>query len=154
MQLLINSLIVIGVFFFMEFMAWFTHKYVMHGWGWFLHEDHHVMTGRVMQKNDSFALIFAIPSASGFIFGSIYQNEILFFSGLGILVYGFAYLFVHDIFIHRRIKIFSKPNNAYLKAVLFEHRKHHVSELKEDGEYFGMLFVNPKTISRFRSKNG
>ena len=112
-------LIVLTAFIFMEFAAWATHKYLMHGVLWFLHEDHHVSTGRIMQKNDSFALIFAIPSASGFIFGSIYQSDLLFFSGLGILVYGFAYLFVHDIFIHRRIKIFNKPKSAYLKAVLF-----------------------------------
>ena len=29
-------------FCFMEFMAWFAHKYLMHGVLWFLHEDHHV----------------------------------------------------------------------------------------------------------------
>ena len=49
---------------------------------------------------------------------------------------------------------FLEPNNAYLKAVLFEHRKHHVSEVKEDGEFFGMLFVNPKTLRKFSAKNG
>ena len=147
-------LIVLTAFIFMEFAAWATHKYLMHGVLWFLHEDHHVSTGRIMQKNDSFALIFAIPSASGFIFVSINQNDLLFFSGLGILVYGFAYLFVHDIFIHRRIKIFNKPKSAYLKAVLFEHRKHLASEFKEDGEFFGMLFVSPKTLRKFSAKNG
>jgi len=61
---------------------------------------------------------------------------------------------VHDIFIHRRVKIFGKPKNAYLRAVLFEHRKHHASETKEDGEFFGMLFVKPKTIRKFSTKNG
>ena len=83
-------LIVLTAFIFMEFAAWATHKYLMQGVLWFLHEDHHVSTGRIMQKNDSFAIIFAIPSASGFIYGSIYQNDLLFFSGLGILVYGFS----------------------------------------------------------------
>ena len=72
-------LIVIVAFVGMEFAAWATHKYLMHGPLWFLHEDHHVLTGKPLQKNDSFALIFALPSASGFIFGSIYQNDILFF---------------------------------------------------------------------------
>ena len=145
-------LIVLTAFIFMEFAAWATHKYLMHGVLWFLHEDHHVSTGRIMQKNDSFALIFAIPSASGFIFGSIYQNDLLFFSGLGILVYGFAYLFVHDIFIHRRKKMFKKPNNKYLKGILFAHRIHHSKSTKHGCEYFGMLFV-PKVIFRLM-KNG
>ena len=147
-------LIVIVAFVGMEFAAWATHKYLMHGPLWFLHEDHHVITGKPLQKNDSFALIFAIPSASGFIFGSIYQNDILFFSGLGILLYGIAYLFVHDIFIHRRIKIFTKPKNSYLRAVLYEHRKHHANEQKENGEFFGMLFVSFKSLKALKVKNG
>tara|TARA_A100001035_G_scaffold59384_1_gene44355 strand:- start:472 stop:927 length:456 start_codon:yes stop_codon:yes gene_type:complete len=147
-------LIVILAFVGMEFAAWATHKYLMHGPLWFLHEDHHVLTGKPLQKNDSFALIFAIPSASGFIFGSIYQNDILFFSGLGILLYGIAYLFVHDIFIHRRIKIFTKPKNSYLRAVLYEHRKHHANEQKENGEFFGMLFVSFKSLKALNVKNG
>ena len=147
-------LIVIVAFVGMEFAAWATHKYLMHGPLWFLHEDQHVLTGKPLQKNDSFALIFAIPSASGFIFGSIYQNDILFFSGLGILLYGIAYLFVHDIFIHRRIKIFTKPKNSYLRAVLYEHRKHHANEQKENGEFFGMLFVSFKSLKALNVKNG
>ena len=147
-------LIVIVAFVGMEFAAWATHKYLMHGPLWFLHEDHHNLTGKPLQKNDSFALIFAIPSASGFIFGSIYQNDILFFSGLGILLYGIAYLFVHDIFIHRRIKIFTKPKNSYLRAVLYEHRKHHANEQKENGEFFGMLFVSFKSLKALNVKNG
>ena len=147
-------LIVIVAFVGMEFAAWATHKYLMHGPLWFLHEDHHVLTGKPLQKNDSFALIFAIPSALGFIFGSIYQNDILFFSGLGILLYGIAYLFVHDIFIHRRIKIFTKPKNSYLRAVLYEHRKHHANEQKENGEFFGMLFVSFKSLKALNVKNG
>ena len=65
---MIEFLIVIVAFVGMEFAAWATHKYLMHGPLWFLHEDHHVLTGKPLQKNDSFALIFAIPSASGFIF--------------------------------------------------------------------------------------
>ena len=31
MHTLINILLVIAAFFFMEFMTWFTHKYIMHG---------------------------------------------------------------------------------------------------------------------------
>ena len=37
-------LIVLTAFIFMEFAAWATHKYLMHGVLWFLHEDHHVST--------------------------------------------------------------------------------------------------------------
>ena len=35
------ALITLGVFITMEGITWCTHKYVMHGFGWFLHKDHH-----------------------------------------------------------------------------------------------------------------
>ncbi len=140
--------IVFITFVFMEFIAWATHKYVMHGFLWYLHEDHHVPSNKQFQKNDSFALIFAIPSASLIILGSVYSNEIMLYSGFGILAYGLAYLFVHDIFIHRRIKIFSATKNKYFKAIMHAHRLHHAKQEKENCEYFGMLFV---PLSVFKS---
>ncbi len=38
---IISILITILAFSAMEFIAWFTHKYVMHGWLLKLHKDHH-----------------------------------------------------------------------------------------------------------------
>jgi beta-carotene 3-hydroxylase len=63
MNILLNIAIVVVTFFFMEFVAWFTHKYVMHGFMWFLHRDHHEPHHGFFEKNDWFAFIFAIPSA-------------------------------------------------------------------------------------------
>ena len=137
--------IVFITFVCMEFIAWATHKYVMHGFLWYLHEDHHVPSNKQFQKNDFFALIFAIPSASLIILGSVYSNEIMLYSGFGILAYGLAYLFVHDIFIHRRIKFFSSSKTRYFKAVLHAHRLHHVNREKENCKYFGMLYV-PRSV--------
>ena len=76
-------------FFFMELVAWFTHKYVMHGFLWNLHEDHHTHdnTG-FFEKNDSFFLIFALPGSSFIIFGSIFSSYILLAIGFGITAYG------------------------------------------------------------------
>ena len=49
-------------FFMMEGVAWFTHKYVMHGFLWALHKDHHTHENSgFIEKNDSFFLIFATP---------------------------------------------------------------------------------------------
>ena len=55
-------LIFFGTYAFMEFMAWFTHKYIMHGFLWKLHKDHHQITGTTFQLNDLFFIIFALPS--------------------------------------------------------------------------------------------
>jgi len=125
----------------MEFMAWFTHKYVMHGFLWMLHEDHHVPHQGWFEKNDAFFLIFAIPSMACFIIGALSDYNFVFFIGLGILLYGLAYFFVHDIFIHQRFRWFRKTNNAYLMALRKAHKVHHKHLGKEQGECFGMLLV-------------
>ena len=103
MVIVLNILIVLFTFIAMEFVAWATHKYVMHGFLWNLHKDHHVVDkNKVLQKNDYFFLIFAIPSIILIYFG-LANLSIGFFIGLGILFYGIAYFVVHEIIIHRRL---------------------------------------------------
>jgi beta-carotene 3-hydroxylase len=46
----------------MEGVAWFLHKYVMHGFGWYLHEDHHRASKGKFEKNDLFGLFFSLLS--------------------------------------------------------------------------------------------
>ena len=141
---MISILIIVFTFIFMEIFAWFTHKYVMHGFLWNLHLDHHqVDHDKVLQKNDYFFLIFAIPGIACIILGSTFSND-LFWVGMGITLYGFAYFVVHEIIIHQRIKIFRKLNNRYIKAIKLAHHVHHKNKKKEEGESFGMLFVARK----------
>ena len=139
--MLINFLIVFATFWFMEFMAWFTHKYIMHGFLWSLHKDHHQKESGFFEKNDSFFLIFAVPSALCFIFGSLNGIDFRFFIGIGIALYGIAYFLVHEVFIHRRFRWFGKTDNPYFRAVQRAHHVHHKHLTKEDGENFGMLLV-------------
>jgi len=131
----------------MEFVAWFAHKYVMHGFLWYLHKDHHQHEPGFWEKNDAFFLIFAIPSASCYIIGSVVAGMFpLFFVGVGISLYGIAYFLVHDIFIHQRFKIFTRTKNRYLKAIRKAHKVHHKHLGPDEGECFGMLVVPPKYI--------
>ncbi len=143
--MMINILITVLVFIAMEAVTWFTHKYIMHGLGWYLHEDHH-QPGypHVFEKNDAFFIVFAIPSILLFWFGVQGGFNILFFIGLGILLYGIAYFLVHDVLIHRRFKWFDRVQNPYFKALRKAHKIHHKHLGKEDGECFGMLYVPPK----------
>lgn len=136
--------IVTATFFFMEFVAWFTHKYVMHGFLWVLHEDHHTKTPGFLEKNDAFFLIFAVPSWLCIMLGMMYGSSISVAIGVGILVYGFAYFVVHEIFIHQRFKFLRNTNNLYFKAIRRAHKMHHKHLTKHDGESFGMLLINPK----------
>jgi beta-carotene 3-hydroxylase len=144
MSWLINTGIVVATFFFMEFMAWFTHKYVMHGFLWMLHRDHHEPHNHVFERNDAFFLIFAIPSWLCIMFGMMNGNDFRLYIGIGIAVYGFAYFMVHEVFIHQRLKWFKRSDNWYLRAIRKAHKVHHKTLGKEDSESFGMLIVAAK----------
>lgn len=135
-------LITAGVFFSMEGVTWLTHKFVMHGFLWNLHRDHHqVDPNRFWQKNDLFFVIFAVPSMTLFMASALLSKPALAAIGLGILFYGLAYFLVHEVLIHRRLKWFDKTDNWYFKALRKAHKVHHKHLDKHEGECFGMLLV-------------
>lgn len=145
MTYLFYAFITIIVFLIMEGITWLTHKYVMHGFLWYLHEDHHQPKYQSpFEKNDAFFVIFAIPSILLFYFGVSPQINYLFFIGLGILFYGIAYFLVHDVLIHQRFRWFRNIKNSYLLALRKGHKVHHKHLGKEEGECFGMLNVPKK----------
>lgn len=127
---------------FMEFMAWFTHKHIMHGFMWLFHKDHHDHSNTsFFERNDIFFLIFAIPSWLGIMLGAINNFNTFFYIGIGILLYGIAYFIVHDVIIHQRFKWFTKSDNWYVKGIKRAHKIHHKHLKKKDSENFGMLIV-------------
>ncbi len=149
---MINIFWVIGAFVMMECVAWLAHKYVMHGLFWFLHKDHHVReTKGFFERNDYFFLIFAIPGIICLAIGLRLEFNILFWMGLGITLYGFAYFTIHDIFIHQRFKLFRNTENRYLRAIRRAHKMHHKHLGKEEGECFGMLWVPMKYFEELKN---
>lgn len=141
---MIYLLITTVTFIFMEGVAWFTHKFVMHGLLWVLHKDHHQKKPHFFEKNDFFFLIFAAPSILLFFFGAEAGFNWMFYVGLGILLYGIAYFIIHDVVIHQRFKWFSRSNNTYIKTIKRAHKMHHKHLDRHDGESFGMLFAARK----------
>ena len=141
-MILTSILVTIGTFLAMEGVAWLAHKYLMHGLLWTLHADHHKKdTTDFLERNDSFFLIFATPGMICLFLGMQNDFSPVFFVGLGITLYGMAYFFIHDIFIHQRFKVLRNSDNAYFKALRRAHKMHHKHINKEDGECFGMLWV-------------
>lgn len=139
----------LAVFVAMEGVTWLTHKYVMHGFLWYLHEDHHQPGyNTIFEKNDAFFLIFATPSIILSVMGLSPLNH-LFFIGLGIFLYGMAYFFIHEVIIHQRIKWFTHTKNNYFLALRKAHKAHHKHLDKEDGECFGMLLVPKKYFRKY-----
>lgn len=148
-----NILILIATFLLMEGATWVIHKYVMHGFLWILHRDHHDhSTEGPLEKNDYFFIIFAIPAIALMYFGSLAQFNHLFYIGLGITFYGMAYFFVHDVFIHQRISFLKNTQNPYLLAIRRAHKQHHKHLGREQGECFGFLWVPIKYFKMYFNK--
>lgn len=144
---LIYTFITLAAVVGMEFMAWFTHKFVMHGFLWQWHEDHHLpkhLKEGFFEKNDLFFLVYAIPSMLCYMYGSFTQTWEVFFIGVGVSIYGLIYFLIHDVYIHRRFEWFPLLDNFYSRAILRAHGAHHSTQGKEHSESFGLLVINPK----------
>ena len=142
--------VVAGTFLAMEAITWATHKWVMHGFLWYLHRDHHQVEPGFFEKNDAFFFIFAVPSFLLILFGALDKVWWMQAIGFGIMAYGFAYFIVHDVIIHQRFKWFTRTNSTYVRAIRWAHKMHHKHLGKEHGESFGMLYVHKKYWEKVR----
>ena len=137
-----NLVFVVIVFVLMEGATWLIHKYVMHGFLWVIHRDHHDHSNEgPLERNDLFFLIFSIPAIILLYYGLQHDYSLHFYAGLGITFYGVAYFLVHDIIIHQRSKLFTRTRNRYLLSLRRAHKQHHKHVSKEDGECFGFLWI-------------
>ena len=149
-------LIVIGTFLFWEFVAWFTHKYIMHGFLWRWHKSHHTVHNHALEKNDLFALVFSLPSIGLlYYFTQVDYDPYLVSVGIGIFCYGLFYLIFHDIVVHQRLKWRPENKSPYLQRMIHAHYVHHSKHTRDGCEAFGFLFAprkyEPKKFT-FRSE--
>ncbi|MFT4032612.1 MAG: sterol desaturase family protein [Siphonobacter sp.] len=145
MELVWNILIMVGTFFLMEAVAWSTHKYIMHGWLWSWHEDHHRHHEGFFEKNDYFAIVFASVAILLILAGvEISSLQFLFWMGLGVTGYGIFYFIFHDIIVHRRVKIKFVAKSRYMKRIMRAHYIHHKVHTKKGAQAFGFLYAPKK----------
>ena len=143
--IVVCSLITIGTFLFWEFVAWFTHKYVMHGFLWSWHKSHHTVHDHAFERNDLFALVFSIPSIALIYYATLVTyNPYLISVGIGIFCYGLFYFIFHDIIVHQRVAWRPKKRSHYLQRMINAHYIHHSKHSKEDCEAFGFLYAPKK----------
>ncbi len=147
LTIVLCGLIVIGTFLFMEGVAWFTHKYVMHGFLWIWHESHHKVHDHVLERNDLFAVVFSLPSIL-LLALSWGNNPYISAVGLGIFAYGVFYIVFHDIVVHQRVKWNPKKKSSYLKRMINAHYIHHKVHSKGGAEAFGFLYAPKKFDKR------
>jgi beta-carotene 3-hydroxylase len=137
--------IVLASFLTMEFVAWFSHKYIMHGFMWNWHESHHRPRLGFFEKNDLFSLVFSIPAVVCILIGRAYPAiGFLVWVGIGITAYGLFYFIFHDVIVHRRIHIKYVAKSKYMKRIIRAHKIHHKKMTKEECEAFGFLYAPKK----------
>lgn len=146
--MLVNVALVIGTFLFMEGVAWFTHKYVMHGFLWSWHSDHHNHHKGFFEWNDLFAVVFAGTAISLIVAGvELPEYRFLAWIGAGVTLYGVFYFVFHDVIVHRRAKVKFPTDGRYMQRIIRAHYIHHKVHTKEGAEAFGFLFA-PKRYDR------
>jgi beta-carotene 3-hydroxylase len=152
--ILVCSLITLATFLSWEVVAWFSHKYIMHGFLWIWHKSHHTVHNQKLEKNDLFAIVFSIPSIFLFYFFSqVAYNPYMLSVGLGIFCYGIFYVIFHDIIVHQRIGWRPSKRSRYLQRMINAHYIHHGKHSKAGCEAFGFLYA-PKKIcaQKFRAQ--
>lgn len=130
-------LIIVGVFAFvaMEGVSYATHRWVMHGPGMVWHRSHHSPSTTRLEVNDLFPVVFSVIGFGMFVAASVLSSATLFWAAGGVTAYGVAYMFVHDIYIHRRVGV-KVHDRRYFIWVRDSHQIHHTL----GGEPYGMLF--------------
>ena len=143
--LILKVLFVLSIVAAMEWLAWFSHKYIMHGFGWGWHRDHHEPHSGFLEKNDRFAIFGALLSISMFALGSpMIRGDAAWplatYVGLGVLLYGVIYTLVHDGLVHQRWFRWV-PRKGYAKRLVQAHKLHHATIGKAGGVSFGFVFA-------------
>ncbi len=145
MSVLAILAIIIATILAMEGVAWASHKYIMHGFGWAWHRDHHEPHDNMLEKNDLYGVVGAVMSISMFMWGSPLVAgaaawEPATWIGVGILGYGIIYTLVHDGLVHQRYFRYV-PKSGYAKRLVQAHKLHHATIGKEGGVSFGFIFA-------------
>jgi beta-carotene 3-hydroxylase len=138
----LDILLFAAAFIFMEGVAWFTHKYVMHGFGWVWHRSHHSPRTGPFELNDLFAVVFATPAIVAIWFG-VHGVPPLLPIGMGITAYGAFYAMFHDGLVHRRFPTVLSAKSRFWKRLIQAHRIHHAVTTKQGCVSFGFLFAMP-----------
>jgi beta-carotene 3-hydroxylase len=137
----------------MEAVAWASHKYVMHGFAWSWHRDHHEPHDGFLEKNDRFALFGAAISITFFALGSpLVRGTAAWWPGtwigLGVLIYGVIYTLIHDGLVHQRWFRYV-PRGGYARRLVQAHRLHHATQGRHGGVSFGFVLArDPHVLAR------
>lgn len=145
MSWLAGSLLFAATVVLMEGFAYVLHRFVMHsrlGWAW--HRSHHSERQGWFEKNDLYAVVFAVPSVL-LIWGGTNGGwgEWATWVGAGIAFYGIIYFGFHDVIVHSRLPHRIVPRSAYFKRIVQAHKLHHAVESRDGAVSYGFLYAPP-----------
>lgn len=151
---MIRSFVVVVVaFVVMEPVTYLAHRFVFHGLGMFLHRSHHRRWSsprpddRWVEANDAFPVIFAAGTMAALAVGfNVDGWSVLVPLCVGVTLYGAAYAFVHDVYIHGRLG--PRRASARLDRLALAHSIHH----RFGGEPYGMLLPVVPAALRERAR--
>lgn len=153
----LGILLFVGTVAAMEVFAWAAHRWVMHGPGWFLHASHHRPRTGMFERNDLYAVVFAIPSIV-LLLGGVQLGwwPGCTWIGAGIAAYGAIYFGFHDVIVHRRLPHRYVARSRYMKRIVQAHRLHHAVESQHGAVSFGFLWApRAETLKRqLRERTG
>nr|GLL38916.1 beta-carotene hydroxylase 2, chloroplastic [Ipomoea trifida] len=137
----------------MEFWARWAHRALWHASLWHMHESHHKPREGPFELNDVFAITNAVPAIALLSYGFFHKGLVpglCFGAGLGITVFGMAYMFVHDGLVHKRFPVGPIADVPYFRRVAAAHQLHHTD--KFNGVPYG-LFLGPKELEEVGGLN-
>lgn len=136
------------VAFAMEHWARMMHGRVWHRWLWRMHRSHHAPRRGRFEANDLLSSSHSFFAAGLIVYGFEgtpgLLRELGFGVGVGMTVFGLAYLAVHDGFVHGRLPLAWLDRFAYFRAVREAHKEHH---RRGHAAPFG-LFMGPWELGR------
>ena len=135
----------------MEGVAWLMHRYLMHGPLWVIHKSHHQPRDGWWENNDLFGLFFSVASMV-LIYHGLRGYPALLGMGLGLVGYGLIYFLLHDVLVHRRVRLPLTPKTGYLRRVYQAHHLHHAARERDDAVSFGFAYVEPVEVIKARMR--
>lgn len=140
----------------MDGWAALLHRFAWHGVLFPVHRSHHAPRGGRWEANDALSLLHAPIAIALILYGCVglpsLARELAYGVGIGMSVFGVAYVIVHDGLVHGRLPVAGLARFRFFRAIARAHRVHHLGH--RAGAPFG-LFFGPWELARAsRSKRG
>jgi beta-carotene 3-hydroxylase len=125
----------------MELWAGLLHGRFWHGMLWPIHRSHHSKRRGRFETNDALSALHAPIAIAMILYGCVAEpgvlREVLFGTGIGMTMFGVAYLIFHDGFVHGRLPLRWLGKVPLFARIRDAHRVHHGCGMAPYGFFLG-----------------